>query len=228
MRRTALLAFVCTVAASTAHGQVLDHLKCHKMKDPLKLKATADFTALDSQFSASGCTISKAKLFCVPATKSNVQPPEAAPLDIDGQQLQNAFICYSAKCPGTPPDTGVADQFGSRTEIRYSTSLVCAPAIEGTVTTTTTLQGATTTTTMSGGGTTCGTSAYPECNGPCPTQGSVCADSGNGHCGCFASAPPCGQYQGPPTCSGGCSSGTPYCKTIGSGTSATCVCSAIP
>src|SRR5438067_8264242 len=146
MKSATLASLLVVVLASAARGQTLDHLKCHKMKDPLKLKATADLTALDPNFSAQGCALGKPKLFCVPATKSNVQPPEAAPLDINGQQLTNGFICYAAKCPGGP-DTGVSDQFGSRTEIRYATTLLCAPAIEGTFTTTTTQPGASTTTT---------------------------------------------------------------------------------
>src|SRR5262245_30892048 len=119
-----------TVALPTAApAQLLDHLKCHKVKDPLKLKATADFNALQSEFSAQGCVVSKPKLFCVPATKSNVTPPEAAPLVVDGQQLQNDYICYSAKCTDTPPNTEVSDQFGTRTQTSYRSTLVCAPAV---------------------------------------------------------------------------------------------------
>src|SRR5437867_2292702 len=107
MKVTGVVVLASLVFGPAAHAQILDHLKCHKMKDPLKLKVTADLDALDSQFSAQGCLISKAKLFCVPTTKRNVQPPEAAPLDINGQQLQNPYVCYTAKCPGTLPDTGV-------------------------------------------------------------------------------------------------------------------------
>jgi hypothetical protein len=230
MKSPALAVLLGAVLASTAHGQTLDHLKCHKMKDTLRLKATVDLTALDPNFSAQGCTIGKAKLFCIPATKSNVQPPTAAPLDINGQQLTNGFICYIAKCPAPqPPDTGVSDQFGSRTLTKFVTSYICAPAIEGTVTTSTTQPGATTTTTTMPANLTCGNAADPECNGPCSTPGNICADVGGGHCGCVAGSAPCGQVQGPTTgCAGTCATGGPYCKTIGSGSGASCVCSATP
>jgi len=214
---------VLAVSAGSADAQLLDHLKCHKMKDPLHLKATVDLAALQSQFSASGCTLGKAKMFCVPVTKSNVQPPDAAPLDINGDQLQTDFICYSAKCTETlPASNDASDQFGGRTQTTFRTKLVCAPAIMGTVTTTTSAPGATTTTTQPG--TSCGAAAFPECNGACGA-GSVCADIGSNHCGCIGGAPGCGVYQGPPTCSGTCSgAGTPWCKDVGG----TCVCSATP
>src|ERR1700720_1597383 len=120
MKSPALAVLLGAALASTAHGQVFDHLKCMKMTDTLRLRATADFATLDPQFSGQGCLITKAKYLCVPATKSNVQPPEAAPLDINGQQLQNSFICYKAKCPVTAADTAVSDQFGSRTLSRFS------------------------------------------------------------------------------------------------------------
>jgi hypothetical protein len=224
MKAATLASLLAVVLASAAQGQTLDHLKCHKMKDPLRLKATADLTALDPNFSAQGCTLGKPKLFCVPATKSNVQPPTAAPLDIDGQQLANGFICYAAKCPGGP-DGAVSDQFGSRTETRYITTLVCAPAIEASVTTSTTQPGASTTSTTMPANLTCGNAANPECNGPCSTPGNVCGDIGNGHCGCVATNSVCGAYQGPLSgCAGTCATGGPYCKTV----SGACVCSATP
>ena len=219
MRQAVVLALALTVLASGARAQMLDHLKCHKMKDPQRLKATVDFAAIEAQFSAQGCLLGKPKFFCVPGTKDNVQPPDVVKFNVNGQQLENDFICYNAKCPGTPPDTGVTDQFGSRTQTKYKSSLICTPAIEGTVTTTTTTPGQTTTTVA--GGSTCGTSGFPECNGPCPTPGNVCGDAG-GHCGCVGGAPPCGQYQGPPTCGGTCPTNTPWCKNVGG----SCTCSA--
>ena len=50
----------------------IDHLKCYKVKDSLKLGGSAD---LDTpQFGMDpGCKISSAALFCVPATKTNVE-----------------------------------------------------------------------------------------------------------------------------------------------------------
>jgi len=222
MKTLVLVLAALTALTSSAHAQMLDHLKCHKVKDPLKLKATADFTALQSQFSGQNCQIGKPKLFCIPATKSNVMPPAAVQFDVNGQQLENAFISYAAKCVGTYPDTGVTDQFGSRTETKYVTSFICAPAMLGTVTTTTTTPGQTTTTVP--GTVPCGSAASPECNGTCPTQGTVCGDAGGGHCGCVSGAPPCGQFQGAPTCAGTCAASTPFCKDV----SGTCTCSATP
>lgn len=222
MKRLLFVAAVVVFGfARGGEAQVLDHLKCHKMKDPLKFKAVADLTAeLQPQFSAQGCTIGKPKLFCVPVTKENVQPPEAAPLQVDGQQLENDFVCYNVKCLDTPPDTEVSDQFGSRTQSRYRTTFVCAPALKGTITTTTTSGGGTTTTTI-GGGSTCGQSAFPECNGTCATPGAVCAAISASACGCISTSQPCGSVQGPPTCAGACPPATPFCKTMG----ATCACS---
>jgi hypothetical protein len=218
----AVLAVVALLAAATAHAQVLDHLKCHKMKDPLKLKATVDLSTVPAGFSAAGCTISKAKLYCVPATQTNLAPPEVQQLDVKGQQLENGFVCYGVKCPTSPPDGQVADDFGIRPETRYQTSFVCAPVLSGTVTTTTTIAGQTTTTTTLAA--TCGSAASPECNGPCATPGTVCGDIGGGHCGCYAGTPACGSFQGPPTCGGTCPAATPWCKDV----AGTCSCSATP
>lgn len=217
-------ALVLTVGASGVRAQMLDHLKCHKMKDPQKLKATVDFDALQAQFSAQGCTIGKPKFYCVPGTKRNVQPPEAVVFNVDGQQLENPFICYNAKCPDAPPQNGVTDQFGSRIETGYKSSLICTPAIVGTVTTTSTTPGQTTTTVPGGGA--CGAPLAPECNGTCTTPGNICVSTGSS-CGCVANPghTPCGGVQGPPACSGECTNpSTPWCKTIGS----TCSCSATP
>src|ERR1051326_7810919 len=122
MKQAVVLALALIAVASGVQAQMLDHLKCHKMKDPQRLKATVDFDAMQAQFSAQGCLVGKPKFFCVPGTKGNVQPPEAVVFNVDGQELQNDFICYSAKCPDTPPDTGVTDQFGSRRRSEEHTS----------------------------------------------------------------------------------------------------------
>ena len=55
MKQAVVLALALTAAASGVQAQMLDHLKCHKMKDPQRLKATVDFDALQAQFSAQGC-----------------------------------------------------------------------------------------------------------------------------------------------------------------------------
>lgn len=138
-------------SAGAAHGQAyLDHLKCHKVKDPLKLPfTTADLlTDLQPEFEASGCRILKPRFFCAPVAKQNVQPVPPRP-DIVGQGLTTDFICYKTQCPIQPGDHVVTDQFGTRTETKYKTDLLCVPAVKGngaTTTTVTTTTVATTTT----------------------------------------------------------------------------------
>src|SRR5947207_1417331 len=104
MKQAVVLALALSALASGVQAQMLDHLNCHKMTDPQRLKATVDFDALQTEFSAQGCLIGKAKFFSVPGTKRNVQPPAAVVFNVNGQELDNDFICYSAKCPDTPPD----------------------------------------------------------------------------------------------------------------------------
>ena len=64
-RQTASAVAVVLSFAASASSQVDDHLKCYKIKDPIVLVGVVD---LDTpQFGPeSGCTVSKAKLFCVP------------------------------------------------------------------------------------------------------------------------------------------------------------------
>jgi uncharacterized protein DUF1566 len=118
-------------------AQVPDHLKCYKVKDALNLGGTAD---LDTpQFGADpGCKISKALLFCVPATKANVAVTNKTtktpitPLPVSGLNPGDR-ICYKVKCPtpATPiPDQSVTDQFGNRTVSKLKAALVCTPAFK--------------------------------------------------------------------------------------------------
>src|SRR5262245_36692387 len=69
--RAALFGMALSFAAVPVFGQVPDHLKCYKMKDPLKLDAAGDLGTprLDSEGS---CQFSKAQLYCVPSSKTNV------------------------------------------------------------------------------------------------------------------------------------------------------------
>mgnify|MGYP003694343281 CR=1 FL=1 len=87
-----------------AHGGTLDHLVCYATKDPLKMQWSADLMAtIQPEFTATGCVLKKAVEFCVPATKTNVNPAPPFP-GVSGQTLQDDYICYTAKCavPGTP------------------------------------------------------------------------------------------------------------------------------
>jgi hypothetical protein len=138
-RPFAVTVLLLTLAAPGG-AQVSDHLKCYKVKDALALKGTVD---LDTpQFGLDpGCKISRAKLFCVPATKTNIavtnkkteQP--ITPLPIGGGASgarPDDRICYKVKCPEPfPPDTQATDQFGTRTFTKFKTQLLCTPAFKG-------------------------------------------------------------------------------------------------
>jgi len=119
------------VLASATFATAQEHLKCYKIKDPLKLAGTLD---LDTpKFGADpGCRISKAKMYCVPSTATNVAVvdkntgdpivPEPTPGTNPG-----ARICYKVTCPSVAPDVTVADQFGSRTATKLKAMMVCTP-----------------------------------------------------------------------------------------------------
>jgi hypothetical protein len=142
---SATAAFVLAASVSYAAD---DHLECYKIKDPLALRGIVD---LDSpQFGvAAGCSVSKAKMFCVPAEKTVIQATDKngaiTLLDVPGPDPGDR-ICYKIKCPAvTIPDQQVSDQFGTRTITKFKTAMMCTPAVKGlppsttTTTTTTTL-----------------------------------------------------------------------------------------
>lgn len=102
-----------------------DHLRCYKVKDPApKAAYTADLGGLAPD---PGCMVRvPAVMACVPATKTNVQPP---PPGGGGTGTPNTFGCYKVKCPkGTPPPLQLNDQFGSRTVVPSSSKMLCAPS----------------------------------------------------------------------------------------------------
>ena len=185
----AAAALLLATAAVPVHAQVADHLKCYQVKDSLNLAGTVD---LDTpQFGLDpGCKISKAKLFCVPGTKTNVNVVDKktnlpiTPLPVSGPDPGDR-ICYKVKCLAVPTDQTVTDQFGTRTLTKLKPSLLCAPAIKGTPTppsTPTPIPTVTPTTTptpVSGCNVAC-TSAVPDANGACT------GNCGNGRCGCIA------------------------------------------
>ena len=129
------LAALSLALRGSAAAQTPDHLKCYKVKDALKLGGTADLNT--PQFGAdAGCTVSKAKLFCVPATKTNVAVTDKttgapiSPLPVSGPTPGDR-ICYKVRCPNLPADQSVTDQFGNRTVSKLKASLVCTPAFKG-------------------------------------------------------------------------------------------------
>src|SRR5262245_53190238 len=135
-----LVSAVLVFFIAPARPQVADHLKCYKMKDTLKLIGNVDLVT--PQFGLdSGCTLSKAMLFCVPASKTNVAVTNKAtglpiaPLPFSTAPQPGDQICYKVKCPTpiTPlPDQSVTDQFGNRTLRSFKASLLCVPAVKGT------------------------------------------------------------------------------------------------
>jgi hypothetical protein len=146
MRGLVALVFATIVlVSSTAGAQVYDHLKCYKIKDSAKFRATADLDALDPAFPDDSCSIKgKGKYFCVP-TASDVLTFEDRSRDgipqvpLAGEGLSDAKICYKIKCTeNNPADRTATDPFGTRGLSKFKLKLLCAPAIDGVPPTTTT------------------------------------------------------------------------------------------
>lgn len=123
------------LAATSAPAQVADHLQCFKLKDPVALKAVADFDSAQLGLAA-GCKVSKTALFCVPADTTILSASDhgqpLVPLPHAGPEAATRRVCYKVKCPSvTLPDPVVTDQFGTRTLSKLRTAMVCAPAASG-------------------------------------------------------------------------------------------------
>lgn len=139
MRRLVTLGLLAmSSAASTGlwAAEIADHLKCYQIKDPLGLKGMLDLDTPEFGTDA-GCTVSKAKLFCVPASKV-VQSAKGkhvgaiTPLPVAGVPTGDDRVCYKIKCAAQPADQEVTDQFGTRTLAFGKASYVCTPAVKGT------------------------------------------------------------------------------------------------
>ena len=229
MRKSALVLLagfaVVVLSAAAADAQpTFDHLKCHKIKDPHKLKGTFDPSpALQPAFADQGCKIGRGKLFCAPVEKNNVQTKPAPQFPaLGGQDLTNDFICYKIKCPSFPPDTAVTDQFASRTLFKMKAQLLCVPAVKGDATTTTTTTTVTVMTTTTSTTTTlpntCQSSTPPQCGGPCPNPDDKCVPvPGTTICDCEPAATPCGLDPTVGICSGDCPVAGDVCRTFANG-----------
>lgn len=132
MQRSIFLAtFTATMLlAGAAHAQTPDHLQCFKIKDSAaKASYTADITPSDPAFAGlePGCTVQlPARLLCVDAVKSNVDPaPPGAP---EGVPLQK-FLCYKTKCAKFSASGDLSDQFGDHSVTTKSGGLLCAPVV---------------------------------------------------------------------------------------------------
>ena len=175
--------------ASAGYAQVNDHLKCYKIKDPLKLTGVVDIHS--PQFGLEkGCKIRGSELFCVPATKrvirafNDKQPID--PLEVFGPPAPGDRICYSLQCDN-PKITNqkVTDQFGSRVISKLDPQLLCTPAFKG------------------GPPPTNCSDTFPQCGGECPV-GEVCTSTPLG-CDCAPIVKQCGESA--PQCDGACPTG---------------------
>lgn len=155
MIRRVLRRVFCAAAAlallSGSPGAQEDHLKCYKVKDPLRLKgpppAWLDLTG--PQFGSEECKIVGGfRLFCVPVQKTitapiqrKFAPPggpfvDTTPDPLPGETLTEDKICYKIECTEKfpePPNPGQAvfDQFGNRTIEKLKPFLLCGPAGKG-------------------------------------------------------------------------------------------------
>ncbi len=187
--------------AAIAHAQ-LDHMMCYKVTDGFKFATppSVDMLAdLQPEFTQMGCTLIKPVEFCVPANKTNVQPPAAnVNSGIVGQPLQNDYICYSARCPKQvgPPSKIVTDQFGTHPQKNYKPLTVCVPAGKQPVE--------------------CNVGAPNQtaamCNGACPGEGRCAFDRKNKTCICVNQTQCTGKPSTAGSCGGPCPSGQ-QCRT---------------
>jgi hypothetical protein len=194
LRLALLLAGAWIVWAASAFAQ-LDHLECYKLDDSAaRVRYTADLNGLTVQ---PDCVVKgRAKLLCVPASKTNVVP---APPGAPSGPATGPALCYKVKCPAaTAPPVVVTDQFGSRPVTPRVPKLLCAPATIGT-TTSTTLPG--TRCCQGIGGPLCsdlpGVTAASTCGGTLAAAGLVC-DGATGNCAASRSGvSSCCQVLGP-------------------------------
>ena len=129
------------IAPGSASAQ-FDHLKCFKAKDKSTFKkATADVNVLYSEFGISeSCAIkAKAKLVCVPATKTGTVVEEGQDMPFAAEVLVYNRLCYKIKCPKVAlPSQELSDQFGTRQFEKFKAAMLCTPAVLGAAPTTTT------------------------------------------------------------------------------------------
>src|SRR5262245_44844950 len=126
----AALCFMWTLPG--AAQSINDHLKCYRVKDPLKLTGTVDLGT--QQFGLdSRCKISEAKYLCLPATMSNAAVTDKttrtpiALLPVTGPDA-GIRLCYEVECPRAGNgDLEITDEFGARTVSALETALVCVP-----------------------------------------------------------------------------------------------------
>lgn len=197
----ALLLVGGSLVAGPAVAQLHDHLKCYKVRDETSFAATVDLRPADDALFAVdvGCAVKvRSRQLCFPVEKDLVAS-SSGQLNVTGQELNNAFLCYAVKCPAiaVPEALQMSDQFGTRTVTRLKTSTICGPAIVGVPAPTTTLP--------HGPPRQCADAAAPNCDGTCGNPNLACVDVA-GACVCQGQEPfmQCGLLAGAPTCWGLC------------------------
>jgi hypothetical protein len=211
--RTILSTMVVSLATvGAADAQVHDHLQCFKVKDTVNFAATVDLRPADEPPFAvdADCRVKvRSRQLCIPVEKDLVEAT-GPQLGVGGQELLNAFLCYSVKCRDTdvPAAVQMSDQFGSRTLTGLRTTTVCAPAVYGVPATTTT------TTIPAGIPRECADATPPACDGHCGDQNFACLENA-GACVCQGVDVflPCGAIAGAPNCLGSCD-GTHSCLDV--------------
>src|SRR5262245_9873521 len=175
---------------------LLDHLICYRMRDPLSVSAKFDLLAhIQPEFSRLGCKLvfdnddRGNSQFCVPASKVDVEASQHDPNAAIGVPLFNDYVCYRVECDQAPrpPDKTVVDQFGER-HARFGQPVrVCVPALKRPVP--------------------CGImdNMGKQCGGECPSADQTCrADQTTNQCVCAPLA--CG---GSPDAAGMCGGSCP-------------------
>ena len=135
MRRrvfTLLGVLLIVLMSHIGQAQTNDHLKCYQVKGDLRLKGLVDIET--PQFGLEpGCKIKKAKFFCVPATKSNVdlvngstQEP-ITPLPVSALPAPGDRLCWQVRCPEPFFSYSVLDPFSQ--VLRFLDVVFCVAAI---------------------------------------------------------------------------------------------------
>lgn len=175
-----LLAF--GAVAQPAAALTYDHLQCLKVKDPAAISAAMDMRPpYTSPFFVNvDCEVkSRSHQLCIPVARHLHEGSDPL-LNVSGQDLANALLCYKVKCPAAdvPESLEVSDQFATRTLTGFRIQTVCVPALEGSPPPTTT------TTLPPGTPRSCVNATPPNCDGTCNNYNLACAPDA-GACICL-------------------------------------------
>lgn len=128
--------------------QGINAMTCFKIRDSSRLSAGLDVGMVamgrstgigeDSYGYASGCTISAAKMLCVPTqpvvSSVSVGGTSRPPTGLAAIDVRQPQICYKVKCPTAPTlptSMGMADALGVRSVTTSKVGLLCLSAVDG-------------------------------------------------------------------------------------------------